>query len=200
MQGRRPEVLAFLKTRRIKTEFEAQVLPLADRLFGFAYYLSGNRDDAQDLVQETLIKAFRSFSRFTPGTNLKAWLYTILANTHKNNQRRRGGWLELDEAIQHEDETPGLHSTTDSPEVVAIRAGTREKVRRAMDRLPPEFRAVVLLADLEEYSYREIADILECPMGTVMSRLHRGRQAIKRQLEGERTGQGKHEIEAPHGM
>lgn len=169
--------------RKLKQEFERDVLPMVDRLYGFAVYLCGNREEAQDLVQDTLVKAFRSFARFTPGTNLKAWLYTIMTNTHKNNRRRRSNhWIELDESLLHGDEEIAWSKAPESPEVVAIRKTVGDTVRQGIERLPPDFRAVVLLADFEGYSYREISDILGCPMGTVMSRLHRGRRALKAAL------------------
>jgi len=161
--------------------FERDVMPLLDPLFGFAVYLSGNRAEAEDLVQDTLLKAYRSFDRFEPGTNLKAWLYTILTNTFRNRIRRRHDWVELDEGAGADLDGP-FSSGAIGPEGAAIDASVGERVREAIDRLPPDFRAVVLLADLEGYAYREIADILGVPIGTVMSRLHRGRQGLKRML------------------
>ncbi len=157
---------------------------MSERLFSFAYYLSGSRADAEDLVQDTMIKAYRSFDRFTLGTNLKAWLYTILSNTFKNNLRRRSrDWIELDENVLRGQVDRPLASVEDDPEVVALRSTLGETVRAGIEKLSPDFRAVVLLADLEGYAYREIADILGVPIGTVMSRLHRGRKALKQHLE-----------------
>jgi RNA polymerase sigma-70 factor (ECF subfamily) len=178
-------VLLFSRKRKARDAFEAEVLPLVDRLYGFGVYLSGDRREAEDLVQDTLVKAYRAFDRFEPGTNLRAWLYTILANTYKNRLRRRDqGWTSLDDlSPAGEAETAWSEGSID-PEVAADDLSVQERVRAAIDKLPPDFRAVVLLADLEGYAYREIADILGVPIGTVMSRLHRGRQALKRHLAG----------------
>lgn len=178
-------MLLFSRKRKARDAFEADVLPLVDRLFGFAMYLSGDRREAEDLVQDTLVKAYRSFDRFEPGTNLRAWLYTILANTYKNRLRRRDqNWGSLDDlSPAGEAETVWSDPAID-PESVTDDADLQQRVREAIDKLPPDFRAVVLLADLEGYAYREIADILGVPIGTVMSRLHRGRQALKRHLAG----------------
>lgn len=157
---------------------------MSERLFSFAYYLCGNRADAEDLVQDTMIKAFKSFDRFTLGTNLKAWLYTILSNTFKNNLRRRSrDWIELDEAVLGGQIERPLATVEEDPEIVALRSTLGATVRDGIDKLTPDFRTVVLLADLEGYAYREIADILSVPIGTVMSRLHRGRKALKQHLE-----------------
>ncbi len=178
-------MLLFSRKRKARDAFEAEVLPLVDRLYGFGVYLSGDRREAEDLVQDTLVKAYRAFDRFEPGTNLRAWLYTILANTYKNRLRRRDqGWTSLDDlSPAGEAETAWSEGSID-PEVAADDLSVQERVRAAIDKLPPDFRAVVLLADLEGYAYREIADILGVPIGTVMSRLHRGRQALKRHLAG----------------
>ena len=176
-------MLLFSRKRKARDTFEADVLPQVDRLYGFAVYLSGDRREAEDLVQDTLVKAYRSFDRFEPGTNLRAWLYTILANTYKNRLRRRDQhWASLDDlSPAGEAETAWSEGSVD-PESVTDDADLQERVRGAIDKLSPDFRAVVLLADLEGYAYREIADILGVPIGTVMSRLHRGRQALKRHL------------------
>jgi len=185
MEARRSKVLLFSRQRKARDAFEADVLPQVDRLYGFAVYLSGDRREAEDLVQDTLVKAYRSFDRFEPGTNLRAWLYTILANTFKNRLRRRDQhWASLDDlSPAGEAETAWSEGSVD-PEAVTDDADLQQRVREAIDKLPPDFRAVVLLADLEGYAYREIADILGVPIGTVMSRLHRGRQALKRHLAG----------------
>ena len=178
-------MLLFSRHKKAQSAFEAEVLPQLDRLYGFAVYLSGDRREAEDLVQDTLVKAYRSFDRFEPGTNLRAWLYTILANTYKNRLRRRDQhWASLDDlSPAGEAETAWSEGSVD-PESVTDDADLQERVRGAIDKLSPDFRAVVLLADLEGYAYREIADILGVPIGTVMSRLHRGRQALKRHLAG----------------
>jgi RNA polymerase sigma-70 factor (ECF subfamily) len=143
--------------------------------------------EGEDLVQDTLVKAMRAHSQFEPGTNLKAWLLRILTNTFINRYRR--GSLERT-VTESDDADPlwdGWMSTASmeamrDPESAALRPMLEAEIRRALAELPEDFRLAVVLADVEELSYREIADILSCPIGTVMSRLHRGRQLLKLKL------------------
>jgi RNA polymerase sigma-70 factor (ECF subfamily) len=165
-------------------DFRTGDLPYADALYGAALRLTRNRQDAEDLLQETYLKAFARYDSFTEGTNLKAWLFRILKNAFINSYRHRkvepvetataygGGDAALEDAVER-----GKGSETPEDELVF---GTMDgAVARAVADLPQEFRIVVELADLQEFSYREVADILEIPLGTVMSRLYRGRRLLE---------------------
>jgi RNA polymerase sigma-70 factor, ECF subfamily len=158
--------------------FATQVLDFLAPLFATALRLTRNRADAEDLVQDTFVKALRFSGRFTPGTNLKAWLYTILHNTWRN--RRRGAArdtvdidsVRVDAAA---DEGP---SAPDTPERILLRASLDADLQAALDALPQAFREAVWLRDVEEFSYAEIAGMLGIPIGTVMSRISRGRRLL----------------------
>lgn len=168
-------------------EFERQALPFLDSLYNTAYRLARNAEDAEDLVQETYLKAYRSFGQFTPGTNLKAWLFKILKNTFINEYRRRqnvppeGDFAAIEEGFESQVRADAVGQIK-NPEEVALETALDEDVQRALDVLPPDYRMAVVLADLEGFSYREIADILEIPVGTVMSRLYRGRKLLEESL------------------
>ena len=172
------------ETRR--ESFTRQTLPLLDGLFAAAVRLSGSRTEAEDLVQETLLLAYQSFARFEPGTNLKAWLHRIQVNAFISGYRRARRERRLQEATRD----PGARALILSSAQEAMegtdggvsRLGLGPTVQSALDALPEEFRTAVVLADIAELSYREIADTMGCPVGTVMSRLHRGRRALARQL------------------
>lgn len=153
--------------------FEAQALGFADQLYRVALRLCRNREKAEDLVQETYLQAWRSFHRFELGTNLRAWLYKIMFNVHYSIQRRdRLQLLPTEETIA---ETLAYDPPT--PQRL-----TEEEVLAALEKLPRDFQVPILLADVEELSYREIADVMEIPIGTVMSRLHRGRKILRTEL------------------
>jgi RNA polymerase sigma-70 factor, ECF subfamily len=166
--------------------FEALALEYFDALYNVALYLTRNPDEARDLVQETYYKAYRFFHRFEPGTNMKAWLFTILRNTYINMYRRAYRHHEQVDFAQIEPvyADPGLvHDWTDHAAVeTLLHHSVHDEVKQALDALPEEFRLVVLLADLEGFSYKEIAKIVGCPEGTVMSRLFRGRQRLQKRL------------------
>jgi len=172
------------ETRR--ESFTRQTLPLLDGLFAAAVRLSGSRTEAEDLVQETLLLAYQSFARFEPGTNLKAWLHRIQVNAFISGYRRARRERRLQEATRD----PGARALILSSAQEAMegtdggvsRLGLGPTVQSALDALPEEFRTAVVLADIAELSYREIAETMGCPVGTVMSRLHRGRRALARQL------------------
>jgi RNA polymerase sigma-70 factor (ECF subfamily) len=150
-----------------------------DAIYRSALRLTRNPEDAQDLVQETYLRAFRSRRRFRPGTNEKAWLFTIMANAFRNRLRRsRISDHFLYDQLQREG-TP-VHLM--SPEQVIVERGFGDEVKRALEELPLPMRMVVLLVDVEDFSYREVADILHIKIGTVMSRLHRGRRALQKKL------------------
>ena len=167
-------------------QFAAGALALLDALYGTALRLTRDTDRAQDLVQDTYLKAFRARARFTEGTNLKAWLFTILHNTWRNRQRDRARTrIDFDsEAVEAAAETVSdvRASAVESPEALLLRAGLDGELRAALDRLPAAFREAVWLRDVEELSYQEIAQVLEIPVGTVMSRISRGRRQLVQQL------------------
>ena len=153
-------------------EFEAAALPHLNDLFRTATRLLGNSTEAEDIVQEAYLLAWKSFDQFEPGTNCRAWLFTIMFNAVRHYRRRWFDRRVTGETAQILEET--LSYTPPVPEELSD-----QDVLSALDGIPPEFRAVVLLADVQEFSYKEIAEILRVPMGTVMSRLSRGRQLLR---------------------
>jgi RNA polymerase sigma-70 factor (ECF subfamily) len=171
----------------LRERFERDVLPLLPSLYGAAIRLTRNQTDAEDLVQETYLRAFRGFAGFQEGTNLKAWLYRILTNSYINTYRKKQrspqiveGPDDLDEWYLY-DRLGGLNSEQ-SAEATVLDTIPDEAVKRAVESLPERFRLPVLLADVEGFSYKEIAEIMDTPIGTVMSRLHRGRKALEKAL------------------
>jgi len=171
----------------LERRFERDALPFLDQIYGAAMKMTRNPQDAQDLVQETFTKAFASFSTFTEGTNLKAWLYRIMTNTYINTYRKRQREPYLGAVDELEDwQMGGAESTTAmasrSAEAEAIDRTPATVVTEALNALPEDFRMTVYLADVEGFSYQEIADIVERPIGTVMSRLHRGRARLRQAL------------------
>jgi RNA polymerase sigma-70 factor (ECF subfamily) len=162
--------------------FAAEALEYLDAIYGTAVRLARSADAAQDLVQDTYLKAFRARDRFSPGTNLKAWLYTILHNTWRN--RRRDGArsrVEADsEAVDLAADRSGdmVSAAPDNPEARLVNAALSDDLRVALGELPEAFREAIWLRDVEELTYQEIATALDVPMGTVMSRLSRGRKLL----------------------
>ena len=159
--------------------FEELAMPLFDSLYNFARWLAQNQNDAEDLVQETYLKALRSFASFQPGTNFRAWIFRILKNTFLGSCSKLEQRMTL--AVDSEEDLP---ATTATPESLLIGCSDIDAVRRAIEELPIIFREVILLCDVEEASYREIAEILSIPMGTVMSRLARARKMVRCSLGG----------------
>ena len=174
--GRRRE-----DSRRDNDAFAGEALALLDALYGAAMRLTRDPDQAQDLVQDTYLKAFRARARFLPGTNLKAWLLTILHNTWRNRRRDRArARVEFDsEVVEHAAEHGAAASPAgESPEALLLRANLTAELQAALDALPAAFREVVWLRDVEDLSYQEIAEVVAIPIGTVMSRLSRGRKQL----------------------
>lgn len=165
--------------------FSAEALGLLDTLYGTALGLTRDPDRAQDLVQDTYLKAFRARDRFTAGTNLKAWLFTILHNTWRNRRRDHArSRIEFDsDAVNDAGESAtGPLAAPDTPETLLVRAAFDAELKAALDALPQAFREAVWLRDVEELSYQEIADVLAIPIGTVMSRISRGRKQLHDRL------------------
>lgn len=171
--------------------FEREALAYLDSLFRTALRLSRNRADAEDLVQETYLKAFRAANRFEPGTNLRAWLFTILHNTASNRFRDRARDTvaidsEIVERAAHAPPPGSSAGEPDTPETLMLRDTLAPDLQAAIDALPAQFREAVWLRDVEEFSYAEIAGMLGIPIGTVMSRISRGRHLLFERLNPRR--------------
>jgi len=156
--------------------FEQLALPLFDRLYNFAHWLTQNRDEAEDLVQETYAKALKGFSSFEQGTNFKAWIFRILRNTFLNS---RTGLRASTVPLDTQDDDPALPVESETPETILIDRASERIMQEAITELPVPYREVLLLCEVEEMSYQEIAATLTIPIGTVMSRLSRARRALR---------------------
>ncbi|HEX7463498.1 MAG TPA: sigma-70 family RNA polymerase sigma factor [Actinomycetota bacterium] len=170
----------------LRERFERDALPLLGQLYPAALRLTRNPSDAEDLVQETYLRAYRGFSGFKQGTNLRAWMYRILTNTYINTYRKkqREPVTVADDDVEdwYLYQRLGESGVEASAETTVLDRIPDEDVQRALEAIPEGFRLAVLLADVEGFSYKETAEILDIPMGTVMSRLHRGRRALEKAL------------------
>lgn len=181
--------------RNARSEFESLTLEHMDALFGAALRLTRSPKDAEDLVQDTYLKAFRFFDSFERGTNVKAWLFKIQMNTFINKYRRR---LKEREVADAPPEDVVVDRFVSSEQIRALQDPEgdffgrllSDEVVEALDRVPVDFRMVVILADIQGFSYKEIAEIVGCPVGTVMSRLFRGRRVLQKQLHDYAVSQG----------
>jgi RNA polymerase sigma-70 factor, ECF subfamily len=168
-------------------DFDSQAMPYLDSLYNTAYRMTRSAEDAEDLVQETFFKAYKYYDKFEEGTNLKAWLFKILKNTFINNYRKRKleprsvDFAEIEDSFERIVRRDNTDQPAD-PEAEYFHGVLDDDVKKALDSLPYDYRMVVILADLEDFSYKEIAEILDCPVGTVMSRLYRGRKLLEKAL------------------
>ncbi|MDQ3879177.1 MAG: sigma-70 family RNA polymerase sigma factor [Actinomycetota bacterium] len=183
-----PEATPVDLTDDEKRRFQEDALPLLDSLYAGALRMTRNPADAEDLVQETMLRAYRSFDRFEAGTNLKAWLFRILTNAYINTYRKRqrepqkvsqDEIADFDLYQELKDHDPRWEAT---PENIVLDGLVDTDIIEAIDDLPEQFRLAVVLSDIEGFSYAEMAEIMDVPMGTVMSRLHRGRKALQKRL------------------
>ncbi len=171
----------------VRALFEKEAFVHMNELYGAALRLTRNEGDAEDLVQETFMKAFANFHQYVPGTNCRAWLFRIMMNTFINHYRRQTKESEIlkrkeDGAIDNELVSREAHESHSRPDQRSRRKGISRQVRAALDSLPTDFKTVVLLADLHDFSYKDIAQIMGTPIGTVMSRLFRGRRLLRTAL------------------
>jgi RNA polymerase sigma-70 factor, ECF subfamily len=172
-------------TRERHREFEAEALPHMDLLYNFALRTTGNVDDARDLLQETYLKAYRFWSKYEKGTNIRAWLFRIMKNSYINRYRketREPSKVDYDDVENFYDSIRSSSTDTNDLQERFFGGLLGDEVTTALQSLPEEFRTVVILCDIEGLTYEEIAEFLECPIGTVRSRLHRGRKLLQAQL------------------
>jgi RNA polymerase sigma-70 factor (ECF subfamily) len=165
--------------------FEELAMPLFDSLYNFAHWLTQNREEAEDIVQETYLKALKGFGSFQLGTNFRAWIYRILRNSFLTS---RSG-LRVSRTVPLEtEEAPIVVAALETPESILLERATQDRVQTAIKDLPVNFREVLLLCDVEEMSYQEAAETISVPIGTVMSRLSRARKALRQALEEQVEG------------
>lgn len=166
-------------------EFDAEMIPHMDALYNFAIRLANDPNDAEDLVQDTIVKAYRFFASYERGTNAKAWLFRILKNSYINNYRKQSKQpfqVDYDEISTYYESVRSERSDTTDMEEIMYRELLDDEVTSALNRLPEDFRTVVLLCDIEGFTYEEIANMLDVPIGTIRSRLHRGRNLLRTSL------------------
>lgn len=163
-----------------KREFEELAIQYMDSFYSAALRMTGDEIEAQDLVQDAYLRAFRFFDKFEKGTNFKAWFFKIIKNIYINKYRKESKAPQMLDVADAE--SSGLLSTVETPEDQIFDKLLDDDIIKALDDLPEDFRLTLLMSDLQGFSYKEIADILDCPIGTVMSRLHRGRKLLRKNL------------------
>ena len=180
--------------RSTRESFEREVLPHLDSIYSMALRLARNRDDANDLLQDTVLRAYRFFHQFTPGTNSRAWVLTILFNNFRNGYRKSGreqvSPTEAEFTERLEAESLAADQAHSDPESLAFANVMAPELTAALDSIPEEFRVALLLIDVEELSYREVSEVLAVPVGTIKSRVSRGRSLLRGALLGSRQGRG----------
>lgn len=180
-----PHITVSRSTKKKHTEFEAEALPHMDVLFNFALRTTGNQDDARDLLQETYLKAYRFWDKYEKGTNIRAWLFRIMKNSYINRYRKE---TKEPDKVDYEDIENFYNviraGSTDPNDLQEQLYGNLlgDEVTKALQSLPDDFRTVIILSDIEGLTYEEIAEFVECPIGTVRSRLHRGRKLLQEKL------------------
>jgi RNA polymerase sigma-70 factor (ECF subfamily) len=178
---------------RKQSDFRSEMLPHLDAMYNFALRLTMDPTDAEDLVQDTVVKAYRFFSSYEKGTNAKAWLFRILKNSYINNYRKkskRPNEVDYDEVSTFYETIRGDQTDTSDLEERMYRDMLDDTVTKALEDLPEDFRSVVLLCDVEGFTYEEIANMLDVPIGTIRSRLHRGRNLLRAALESYARNRG----------
>ncbi|MAL18227.1 MAG: RNA polymerase subunit sigma [Balneola sp.] len=166
-------------------DFDEEIIPHMDALYNFALRLTTDPNDAEDLVQDTIVKAYRFFSSYEKGTNAKAWMFRILKNSFINNYRKtskKPSQVDYDEVSSYYESIRAERTETSDLESLMFREMMDDDLSEALTRLPEDFRTVVLLCDVDGYTYEEIANMLDVPIGTIRSRLHRGRNLLKTEL------------------
>jgi len=181
-------------SQRTREAFEREVLPHLDSIYSMALRLARNPEDANDLLQDTVLRAYRFFHQFAPGTNSRAWVLTILFNNFRNGYRKRGreqvSQSEAEFTERLEAESLAADQTRSDPEALAFANVMEPEVSAALDSIPEEFRAALLLVDMQELSYQEVSGVLEVPVGTVKSRVSRGRSLLREALLNFARGKG----------
>lgn len=171
--------------KKKQKDFDDEIIPHMDALYNFALRLTTDPNDAEDLVQDTIVKAYRFFSSYEKGTNAKAWMFRILKNSFINNYRKtskKPSQVDYDEVSSYYESIRAERTETSDLESLMFREMMDDDLSNALTRLPEDFRTVVLLCDVEGYTYEEIANMLDVPIGTIRSRLHRGRNLLKTEL------------------
>lgn len=181
------------KEVRKQKDFNEEIIPHLDALYNFGLRLTSDPNDAEDLVQDTIVKAYRFFSSYEKGTNAKAWLFRILKNSYINNYRKKSKKpqeVDYDEVATFYETIRAERTETSDLEDKMFRELIDDELSNALDNIPEDFRTVVLLCDVEDFTYEEIANMLDVPIGTIRSRLHRGRNLLKAELMEYATKRG----------
>ncbi len=181
------------KEQKKQKDFNEEIIPHLDALYNFGLRLTSEPNDAEDLVQDTIVKAYRFFDSYEKGTNAKAWLFRILKNSYINNYRKKSKKpqeVDYDEVATFYETIRAERTETSDLEDKMFRELIDDDISNALDEIPEDFRTVVLLCDVEDFTYEEIANMLDVPIGTIRSRLHRGRNLLKAQLMDYATKKG----------